>query len=506
MLPSNLEQEIQLNLSNQIVSTTDIDGNITYINDYFCDTSGYSREELIGKNHNILRHQDMPDCIFEDLWKSIKKQHYWRGAVKNKCKDGRFYWVDAFVTPLFENNKVIGYQSVRLYLEPKARKKAESLYKKLHKNSKIKNNVSPSIKWSLYSLLTAIILMLCISISSFFSLLLPMLTVALFYRELIIYPLWLRHNEQQYKSFSQGIFNENTANIAEYIISMKDAQIRAILARTQEASIEVDDEITKINTLSVNCTNKIKQQNSHLDSISTAIEEMSSSINGVAENCHQTLVSTSVAESSCHDTEDLVSITTEHIMQLTTDINRTSELTTKLATETELITSILQEIQSISDQTNLLALNAAIEAARAGEHGRGFSVVAEEVRALSVRTHNATSQIQQSVNYIIQSLNKIALQMEQGITNANICVTDINNMTSKLQDIFKLITEISNVSIQISTATDQQATVSKEINQNSHQIYDSSTNNLKEMESINLSMSHMKDSSIKLITLSKTFQ
>lgn len=506
MLSSNLEQEIQLNLSSQIVSTTDIDGNITYINDYFCDISGYSREELIGQNHNILRHPDMPDCVFGDLWKSIKQQRYWRGAVKNKCKDGSFYWVDAFVTPLFENNKVIGYQSVRLCLDPKARKKAENLYKKLHKNSKIKNSISPIIKWSLYSLLTAITLTLCISISSFFSLLLPMLTLAIFYRELISYPLWIRHNEQQHKSFSQGIFNENSYNIAEYLISMKDAQIRAILARTQEASIEVDNEITKVNTLSINCTNKIQQQNSHLDSISTAIEEMSSSINNVAESCQQTLVSTSVVESSCHDTEDLISITTEHIMQLTTDINETSELTTKLANETELITSILQEIQSISDQTNLLALNAAIEAARAGEHGRGFSVVAEEVRALSVRTHKATSQIQQSVNYMIQSLNKIALRMEQGISNANICVTDINDMTSKLQDIFKLIVEISNLSIQISTATDQQATVSKDINQNSHQIYDSSTNNLKEMESINLSMGHMKNSSVKLITLSKAFQ
>ncbi len=286
---------------------------------------------------------------------------------------------------------------------------------------------------------------------------------------------------------------------------MKDAQIRTILARTQEATLEVDSEITTISTLSVNCTDKIKQQSSHLDGIATAIEEMSSSINNVSENCQHTLVSVSTAESSCQDTEALVMVTTEHIVELTTEINETSELTTKLATEAKLITSILQEIQSISDQTNLLALNAAIEAARAGEHGRGFSVVAEEVRALSVRTHTATSQIQQSVNYIVHSLNKIASRMEKGLNKSNICVSDINNMESKLKEIFTLMTEISNLSIQISTATEQQATVSKDINKNSHQIYDSSKNNLKEMEAINLSMIQMKQCSFKLVTLSKAF-
>ncbi|PSV18066.1 aerotaxis receptor Aer [Photobacterium kishitanii] len=505
MLSLNTEKEIPLNLSSQIVSTTDIDGNITYINDYFCDISGYSQEELIGKNHNILRHPDMPDCIFGDLWKSIKQKRYWRGAVKNRCKNGDYYWVDAFVTPLFENNHVIGYQSVRLYLDPKARHKAEVLYRQLHQTPTLKRTMSLKIKWCLYTLLTAITLILSFSVSNYFNILFPILSLALFYRELITYPRWLQKFERKHNSLSQGIFNDNVNNIAEYIIAMKDAQIRTILARTQEATLEVDSEITTISTLSVNCTDKIKQQSSHLDGIATAIEEMSSSINNVSENCQYTLVSVSTAESSCQDTEALVMVTTEHIVELTTEINETSELTTKLATEAKLITSILQEIQSISDQTNLLALNAAIEAARAGEHGRGFSVVAEEVRALSVRTHTATSQIQQSVNYIVHSLNKIASRMEKGLNKSNICVSDINNMESKLKEIFTLMTEISNLSIQISTATEQQATVSKDINKNSHQIYDSSKNNLKEMEAINLSMIQMKQCSFKLVTLSKAF-
>ncbi len=192
MLSLNTEKEIPLNLSSQIVSTTDIDGNITYINDYFCDISGYSQEELIGKNHNILRHPDMPDCIFGDLWKSIKQKRYWRGAVKNRCKNGDYYWVDAFVTPLFENNHVIGYQSVRLYLDPKARHKAEVLYRQLHQTPTLKRTMSLKIKWCLYTLLTAITLILSFSVSNYFNILFPILSLALFYRELITYPRWLQ--------------------------------------------------------------------------------------------------------------------------------------------------------------------------------------------------------------------------------------------------------------------------------------------------------------------------
>lgn len=96
-----------------IVSTTDLQGNITYANTYFVEASGYPEEELIGAPQNILRHPDMPASAFKDLWLTIRAGLPWRGLVKNRRKNGEYYWVMANVTPVIENGKAIGYMSVR---------------------------------------------------------------------------------------------------------------------------------------------------------------------------------------------------------------------------------------------------------------------------------------------------------------------------------------------------------------------------------------------------------
>lgn len=100
--------------SSAIVSTTDLKGALTYINQDFLDISGFTSDELIGKNHNIVRHPDMPAAAFEDLWATVKSGKPWMGLVKNRCKNGDYYWVDAFVTPLVKNGEITGYESTRV--------------------------------------------------------------------------------------------------------------------------------------------------------------------------------------------------------------------------------------------------------------------------------------------------------------------------------------------------------------------------------------------------------
>jgi PAS domain S-box-containing protein len=110
------EFETQLAIINEtaIVSKTDLKGNITYVNDMFCRIAKYTREELIGKPHNIVRHEDMPAWAFEDLWKTISSGKIWKGQVKNKCKDGSHYWVQATISPVLgDNGKPIEYMAVR---------------------------------------------------------------------------------------------------------------------------------------------------------------------------------------------------------------------------------------------------------------------------------------------------------------------------------------------------------------------------------------------------------
>lgn len=117
----------------KLVSKTDTRGIITYANEVFVQVSGYAREELIGKPHNIVRHPDMPKEAFKDLWDTVKKGRPWRGTVKNSCKNHQdYYWVDAFVVPLVENGETVGYMSVR---QPPARDvvdKASVLYQQIN--------------------------------------------------------------------------------------------------------------------------------------------------------------------------------------------------------------------------------------------------------------------------------------------------------------------------------------------------------------------------------------
>lgn len=111
-----------------IVTKTDLNGLITYVNDDVLRITGFSEQELIGSNHNIFRHPDMPAEVFSDLWCTILNKSTWRGIIKNKTKDGRFYWVRADVTPLYENDFLIGYISVRRKAANNDIKKAEDIY------------------------------------------------------------------------------------------------------------------------------------------------------------------------------------------------------------------------------------------------------------------------------------------------------------------------------------------------------------------------------------------
>ncbi|MDN5126238.1 PAS domain S-box protein [Aliarcobacter butzleri] len=94
-----MNKEIILTKDIMIVSETDEKGNILYANADFCKIAGFSREELIGKPHNLVRHSDMPKDAFRDLWKTINNGNVWKGIVKNKTKQGEFYWVNATVYP-----------------------------------------------------------------------------------------------------------------------------------------------------------------------------------------------------------------------------------------------------------------------------------------------------------------------------------------------------------------------------------------------------------------------
>ncbi len=107
------DHEVVMTEGQVIISETDLKGIITEVDQDFIDISGFSRDELVGKNHNLIRHPDMPASAFQWLWDTIRAGEPWTGIVKNRCKDGSFYWVHANVTPIFDQGEITGYVSVR---------------------------------------------------------------------------------------------------------------------------------------------------------------------------------------------------------------------------------------------------------------------------------------------------------------------------------------------------------------------------------------------------------
>ena len=116
----------------RLISTTNSRGVITYANDAFVDISGFARDELVGSPHNLVRHPDVPPAVFAHMWATLKNGKPWMGIVKNRCKNGDHYWVSAYVTPIFERDEIVGYESVRVRPTAEQVERAQALYQRIN--------------------------------------------------------------------------------------------------------------------------------------------------------------------------------------------------------------------------------------------------------------------------------------------------------------------------------------------------------------------------------------
>lgn len=466
-----VDEEVDFPSSEQLVSTTDLQGVITYANDHFCRVAGYSRAEMIGQHHNMVRHPDMPKAAFADLWGKLKQGKPWRGMVKNRCKDGRYYWVDAYVTPIFEQGRINGYQSVRSRAAPEMKAVAGRTYARLKSVERGERKGGLSLRPMRHGLaIVGVLLMLAGGAylmgpwGPLFTLL-PLLWLALIYRDtLITTPRYLRQLADEYDSLTRLIYSgEDASAIADFHIKLLQARIRTVLGRVDDATLSLQDLAVHLKTASSEASADIAEQDIQTQQVATAITEMAATAHEIARNILETDNQIAQAKAHCQHTDQQLEDTQHRVTELATQAEHAFTAAVALAEESDRIGVLMSEIQGIADQTNLLALNAAIEAARAGEAGRGFAVVADEVRGLAQRTQKSTEEIEELVAGLQSGTQQVANVMlgSRSLTDSSVELT--RKAGASLESITRVVSDIQSMNQQIAAAAEQQSAVAEEI-------------------------------------------
>lgn len=255
-------------------------------------------------------------------------------------------------------------------------------------------------------------------------------------------------------------FNQFVAQLQEMVI--------AIISQTKDVSQTVESLATK-STTTINISH---EQEQFVDTIVTAVNEMSAAAREVASNALHTATEITKVNDQTIEGKNILAQSVNHIQQLSESVKNAVAVIEKLSVNSANIASVLDVIRSIAEQTNLLALNAAIEAARAGEQGRGFAVVADEVRTLASRTETSTQDIQRMIEELQRGVNDAVKSIESGATLTTSTVTLASQTQDALDEILNSTSKVSEMSTQTATATEEQTHVTEEINRNLTELSD----------------------------------
>jgi aerotaxis receptor len=474
-------KEVLFDDKERIISITNTKGVITSINSSFLKISGFREDELIGQAHNIVRHPDMPQAAFADLWTSLDQGKPWMGLVKNRCKNGDHYWVNAYVMPVYKAGELTGYQSVRTKPERQHITSAEALYTKLQNGKSPTALFGYQAKQITASLLAAATPAVLVGLFGGNTWLGIGTGAAAAIAGAITLSKWQQKPMQILQQRAQQIHNNDIAclaycgdtspraHIAVAIISMQSQQA-TLVELLKNSAADLLSVIQDTNVIVHKSNQGVNQQSSEIAQLATAINQMTTAIDDVAKNAVTTASSANEASNEVDDGMSIIIQTKATISQLSEEIGSANDLINQLKEDAARINNIVSVINGITFQTNLLALNASVEAARAGEAGRGFSVVAEEVRSLATNTQSSTSEIESMIHTLQNRTLQTVSVMEASQAQAKRTSQEAEGVTNALESIAKSVASVNDMNTEIATAAEEQSAVTKEINRSINNI------------------------------------
>ncbi|MXS82407.1 PAS domain-containing methyl-accepting chemotaxis protein [Nitrosomonas oligotropha] len=475
-----------------IVSTTDTKGRITYINSTFVEVSGFSEEELIGKAHNIVRHPDVPPEAFEDLWATLKQGLPWTGLVKNRRKNGDFYWINANATPLIENGQITGYLSVRTKASPAAIEQAAPAYQQIleGKAKNLKIEKGQIVRTDFIGKLQAFVKM-----TTRKRIALAMTIPALFLLTAGGIGWWGLSQTQAHASLGSMIAAITAAGIA-LIAYLAYGMVKNTLTPLQQAidianklaggdlthkfSVNRSDEfgelLKALSQMGVNLRATVLDVQKNAASVRLATGEIASGNLDLSQRTEEQASSLEETASSMEELTATVRQNTDNSINANQIAMTASNITTKggemmqevvatmssISESSSKIADIISVIDGIAFQTNILALNAAVEAARAGEQGRGFAVVATEVRNLAQRSATAAKEIKTLIDDSVKKVDQGAALVNKTGQTMNEIVMSIKNLTEIMSDITSASKEQNTGIEQVTQAVSQMDEVTQQ--------------------------------------------
>ncbi|MGD9943521.1 MAG: methyl-accepting chemotaxis protein [Burkholderiaceae bacterium] len=456
-----------------LMSTTDLDSYVRYANAAFLDVSGYSREQMLGRPHNLVRHPDMPREAFADLWATLKGGEAWSALVKNRRADGAHYWVRANVTPVRQGGELVGYLSVRTQPERREIDAAAALYRRFrdgrarglafHKGLIVRTGLMAwtrlarvlPVRWRIRLALAAVAAVTGLAAAAAAMAtaaggafagglaaapaLLAALMAALWLEAGIARPLSQVLKQANAVAAGQPGARDTLQRVDEIgmllrAINQAGLNLRAMVGDVAAQMQGIEQSNQRIADGNELLKQRTAQTHARLQETAAASEQMASAVQHSAETGRRAHELAGGASEAVRNGGSAIS----QVMQAMTDIARSNAK----------IAEINGLIDSIAFQTNILALNAAVEAARAGESGRGFAVVAGEVRSLAQRSSQAARDIKQLIS-------ENADKSRNGAQHAEQAGRAMEDIVDKVQHVSALINEMSTSASEQSSGVDQ---------------------------------------------------